>query len=150
MANSCSRYLAAISSALSYTKSRFLIMSPGSGSNCLVDKEIRPLSASKSMIMTFNSSFTLKTLWGVSICSWEISEMWSKPLTPPISMNAPYGLIPRTVPITTSPTSKRFIFRSTKARRCDNTNRLRSSSTSKNFSGSSSPNKSSFGLRVLI
>ena len=76
--------------------------------------------------------------------------MCSSPLTPPISIKAPYGLMPRTVPITTSPTSKRFILRSTSARRWDRTKRLRSSSTSKNFNGSSSPTKSSFGLRVLM
>ena len=52
--------------------------------------------------------------------------------------------------MTTSPTSRRFILRSTKARRWLNTRRLRSSSTSKNFKGNSSATNSSFGLRVLM
>ena len=43
------------------------------------------------------------------------SEMCNRPLTPPISIKAPYGLIPLTDPITTSPTSSLFIFFSTKA-----------------------------------
>ena len=59
--NSICLYLAAISSALLNTFCGSLNMSPGSGSSALVDKDILPLSASKSIIITFIWSLTFNT-----------------------------------------------------------------------------------------
>mmetsp|Transcript_29452 Transcript_29452/g.68599 ORF Transcript_29452/g.68599 Transcript_29452/m.68599 type:complete len:218 (-) Transcript_29452:366-1019(-) len=75
--------------------------------------------------------------------SCEICEMWSRPETPPMSTNAPYGLSERTIPVTSWPGSRLVRRVSTTARRFETTRRLRAWSTSRNLSGTMVPTTSS-------
>mmetsp|Transcript_11168 Transcript_11168/g.35243 ORF Transcript_11168/g.35243 Transcript_11168/m.35243 type:complete len:235 (+) Transcript_11168:453-1157(+) len=77
----------------------------------------------------------------------EICEMCSRPATPFIDTNAPYGLIAVTTPSTTWPISMSFISLSTTARRFETTIREFSLSTSRNLHGIFWPTMSSEAVR---
>mmetsp|Transcript_9623 Transcript_9623/g.35261 ORF Transcript_9623/g.35261 Transcript_9623/m.35261 type:complete len:205 (+) Transcript_9623:315-929(+) len=138
--------VAAISSAFSNTSAGLRSMSPGVGSSFLVDREIRPFSLSCERTITFNLSPTASTSSTLEMRSWEIWEMCRRPLLPPMSTKTPYGFTVCTTPSTTSPTFKASR-PSPCALRLERTSLVRSSSTSRNFSGMVWPGSSSLGPR---
>ena len=82
------------------------MFSNGVGKVSLIDKEIRSESFSTDLTLTLTASPTDTTSSGVWTCSWDNSETWTKPSTPPISMKAPKLVNRATLPSITSPSFK--------------------------------------------
>ena len=77
----------------------------GSGKVSLRLKEIRCFSGSNDLIITFTSWFGSKTSSTLSILFQATSEMCNKPSIPLTSINAPYGMIFFTIPVSCVPCS---------------------------------------------
>ncbi len=129
---------------------------PSHGPGCVAfnDNDTRPSTSSIARTLTSTSSPTVTADLGDTLRSCDNSVKWTKPSTPPRSMNAPKLVIRATLPVTTSPTDNlpntsartAAASASTTSRR-DKIKRFSDGSTSLIFASNSWPTKRSV-LRV--